>query len=151
MLENIRLDVNRLSNNGFVKSFIHKLHSTVVNSKLGTSETFTDTLVAHLIFRTINFDQWPMTIKWVLIERPFVCDILIFLKIALHLNLDCIQRSNLPLAEQHFQQLPSLLSICKEVRNNIPCWSLRYVYLRISSNSLDKFIFSLIPMTFLIG
>ncbi|CAB5389950.1 unnamed protein product [Rhizophagus irregularis] len=41
MLENLRLDINQLS----------------------TSETFTDTLVAHLIFRTVDFDQWPMTIE----------------------------------------------------------------------------------------
>ncbi|RGB33887.1 hypothetical protein C1646_703352 [Rhizophagus diaphanus] len=65
MLENLRLNVNPLSNNSIVKTFIHKLHQTVLNSVLqvGTSETFTDTLVAHLIFRTVNFDQWPMIVK----------------------------------------------------------------------------------------
>jgi len=84
MLENLRLNINQLSNNNNVKTFIHKLHRTVLNSKLDVG-TFTDTLVAHLIFRTVDFDQWPMTIECVLVEISFVCDILVFLKIALRL------------------------------------------------------------------
>ena len=30
---------------------------------IGTSEAFTDTLVAHLIFRVIDFDQWPLMVE----------------------------------------------------------------------------------------
>ncbi|CAB4406399.1 unnamed protein product [Rhizophagus irregularis] len=65
MLENIRLDVNLLSNNRNIKTFIHKLHQTVLNSiaRVGTSEALTDTLVVHLIFRTVDFDQWPMVVE----------------------------------------------------------------------------------------
>nr|CAG8523599.1 7908_t:CDS:2 [Entrophospora candida] len=36
-----------------------------VNAELdiGTSEAVTDTLVAHLIFLTVDFNEWPLVVK----------------------------------------------------------------------------------------
>uniref|UniRef100_U9U9I7 Uncharacterized protein n=1 Tax=Rhizophagus irregularis (strain DAOM 181602 / DAOM 197198 / MUCL 43194) TaxID=747089 RepID=U9U9I7_RHIID len=64
-LEKLHLNINELSNDNIIKAFIYKLHQAVINSelKVDTAETFTDALVTHLIFRTVNFDQWPMVIE----------------------------------------------------------------------------------------
>ncbi|CAJ0643337.1 4298_t:CDS:2 [Entrophospora sp. SA101] len=59
------LDISQLSQNNQVKTFINKLHKVVRNARLdiGTSEALTDTLVAHLIFLVIDFNQWPLEVK----------------------------------------------------------------------------------------
>ncbi|PKC00256.1 hypothetical protein RhiirA5_428452 [Rhizophagus irregularis] len=64
-LEKLHINIDELSNDNIIKAFIFKLHQAVINSelKVDTAETFTDALVTHLIFRTVNFDQWPMVIK----------------------------------------------------------------------------------------
>jgi hypothetical protein len=65
VLENLRLDVDRLNVDSVIKTFIYKLHQAVRNSLLdtNTSEAMTDTLVAHLLFRTVNFDKWPLVVR----------------------------------------------------------------------------------------
>ncbi|CAJ0766828.1 19357_t:CDS:2 [Entrophospora sp. SA101] len=59
------LDINQLSQNNHIKTFINKLHKVVKNARLdiGTSEALTDTLVAHLIFLIVDFNQWPLEVK----------------------------------------------------------------------------------------
>nr|CAG8661479.1 5656_t:CDS:2 [Entrophospora candida] len=59
------LDIDQLSQNNHVKTFIYKLHKVVENSgiDIGTSEAITDTLVAHLIFLAVDFNQWPLMVE----------------------------------------------------------------------------------------
>ncbi|CAG8637710.1 8504_t:CDS:2, partial [Paraglomus occultum] len=58
------VDMIRISD-GHVKSFIHKLHKVVRNAGLdiGTEESKTDSLVNHLLCRTIDFDNWPLDVE----------------------------------------------------------------------------------------
>ncbi|CAH1760608.1 12788_t:CDS:2 [Entrophospora sp. SA101] len=65
MLERQNLNIDQLCQNDYVKTFIYKLHKVVKNAGLdiGTSEASTDTLVANLIFRVIDFDKWPLVVK----------------------------------------------------------------------------------------
>ncbi|CAG8786194.1 13669_t:CDS:2, partial [Dentiscutata erythropus] len=59
------LEISQLSQNNDVRTFINKLQRVTrnVDVDIGTGEAFTDTLVAHLLFRAINFDQWPMIVE----------------------------------------------------------------------------------------
>ncbi|CAB4381111.1 unnamed protein product [Rhizophagus irregularis] len=64
LLQNQDINVVQLSQDNYVRTFINKLHKVVKNAELdiGTSESLTDTLVAHLLFRVFDFDQWPLGI-----------------------------------------------------------------------------------------
>ncbi|GES83343.1 hypothetical protein GLOIN_2v1719392 [Rhizophagus clarus] len=48
-----------------VRTFVDKLHDTVQNGLLAleTSETYTDTLMIHLLVRVVGFDDWPLKLK----------------------------------------------------------------------------------------
>ncbi|CAJ0910578.1 15998_t:CDS:2 [Entrophospora sp. SA101] len=73
-LERRDLDIDQLSQNNHVKAFIYKLHKVVENSgiDIGTSEAITDTLVAHLIFLAVDFNQWPLMVELHLMFKFFV-------------------------------------------------------------------------------
>lgn len=65
VLERRNLDVDQLNHDRNAKTFIFKIHNVVKNMELdiGTSEAHTDSLVAHLVFKILDFDQWPFVIQ----------------------------------------------------------------------------------------
>ncbi|CAG8483065.1 13037_t:CDS:2 [Acaulospora colombiana] len=67
ILRKEHLSVGKISGitNGHVKTFINKLHRVVANADLtiGTDESKTNSLVAHLLNRVIDFDNWPFAIR----------------------------------------------------------------------------------------
>ncbi|RGB22925.1 hypothetical protein C1646_729595 [Rhizophagus diaphanus] len=64
-LERRDFDVGNIDSDGHVKTFFHKLHQVVMNAGLdvGTEESKTDSLVTHLLYRAIDFDNWPLAVK----------------------------------------------------------------------------------------
>lgn len=65
MLRRSELNIDQLSQNNHIKTFIYKLHKVVRNAEIdiGTSESVTDALVAHLIFLVVDFNQWPLMVR----------------------------------------------------------------------------------------
>ncbi|EXX61717.1 hypothetical protein RirG_168600 [Rhizophagus irregularis DAOM 197198w] len=64
-LERCDFDVGNINSDGHVKTFFYKLHQVVMNAGLdvGMKESKTDSLVTHLLYRAIDFDNWPLAVK----------------------------------------------------------------------------------------
>ncbi|PKY31828.1 hypothetical protein RhiirB3_449637 [Rhizophagus irregularis] len=58
-------DVGNINSDVHVKTFFYKLHQVVMNAGLdvGMKESKTDSLVTHLLYRAIDFDNWPLAVK----------------------------------------------------------------------------------------
>ncbi|GBB85750.1 hypothetical protein RclHR1_01220046 [Rhizophagus clarus] len=65
LLQNENINIAQLSPNNYVKSFIKKLHEVILSARAntGTNESLTDALVAHILYRVFDFDQWPLGIN----------------------------------------------------------------------------------------
>ena len=67
ILEKRDFDVDKLDkiSDNCVKTFLFKLHTIVKSAgyDIGTSKTITDSMVIHLLFKTLDLDKWPLVVR----------------------------------------------------------------------------------------